>query len=676
MKVHFAALIGIAALTAPAVQAQTLKGAPDYAVTTPSLPVTVDVARNDGIGTLKALAVIRPPTRGTAVAVNGQMAYWTRPGFIGRDTLTYIAVGTTGAALQTLTIDSNPAYGISLQGKVTDGPIANAKVAALAGNSAFAATADANGNYTLHMAARPSEIVRLRANGIGRQANVVLTSVVGEMADMQRDAGADRTLTRQENNAVQVTHVSTATARLLSFANGDQPPASKAELDLAQKSLDSARLLRLAAAIKLVVDKGHPLPRGISDTDALLADPARVESFLSSITRQQPSAIDDAIAETLADSNITLPTTPASMLGQHLLMYSFGVTGTVRVGLIQGEQLTLNANGTGTHVLSAPNADPRLVWRAESGGIHADIVSPVALVAYPYVASKGRQVRQLLWTESVAFRRLVEGEFADVFAVTKTTRWSYPDDQDLQGGSHTGSSSMLAVKKAAMAIPYLTAELVGSRRAMRVTGTGIRDEQGQGVHELEFLAAGNGFDRSTSGAFSWSLDAAGQLRIQHANGDVNHYTRLMRDGLAGEGVLMEAHWADGRISTGFGLSAVREALVLNPIGMWRSGYNVSKPDFEKTFGDFRLRYDNASAGMYFSTNPDGTSYSYPFQWSQAPASVFGNVPVVVREGPNVRRWFPVAQRGTRVYVMEELGRVNPGGGVDTFAQRMNFYDRL
>jgi hypothetical protein len=231
-----------------------------------------DITR-DGTSTL---SVAVAPTNGSVTASNGALNYTPRPGFFGEDSFTYKldVDSASSTAVVKLVVEAQ----LTLQGVVTDGPIANAKVVAAVGSASFSVDADAQGPYALPIkTSRPGDFVVLTATGVGAQSKVVLTSVVGEVAGLAAASTANR-VTADRAPALMVTHLSAAQAGLMVQAG--KLPSSNAELLAAGQKIDSDAVLDAAALVKLVVDNNVALPAGAATTRDMLNSATVLTAFV------------------------------------------------------------------------------------------------------------------------------------------------------------------------------------------------------------------------------------------------------------------------------------------------------------------------------------------------------------------------------------------------------------
>lgn len=670
---------------APVLQAKAVN---DVAVTAVGRSVTVDVLANDGaIGGIRVMFLLRQARNGTASIVNGMAVYVPAPGFTGRDSFRYFAKGTLGNAYGTVTVDVGQA--LVLSGKVTDGPIANATVNVSVDGHAFTTQADANGSYNLEVIGTTGGMVTMGAQGSAAQPAVNFLSVVGDFDRLQAEAGADGTLTRDENNQVQVTNVSTAQAYLLQLANGGAPITTDMQLVTAREGLDNGQLLQQAAAIKLVVDGGYALPAGVTDTLALISDPAAMSGFIATVNANDPAAFTAAIAEIAVDPNLTVPTIANDLVGTYTLVYDLGKPGTVSNGYIQGHRVTLNADGTGSYVNSAPNTNPSVTWSYDNGRAIIIPNAPIVGTSYEFVPGVPGQVRTLTTATRYEISKLFDGNGRDTLAISSTVNYSYPDNPTLPGGSRSGTSTNTGIRDDQGILPIVAADLPGTTRAAWVADTPYRNSNFTGIDLFTFSAGGIG-QRQDGSTFTWTVDALGRLLVVFADGDQASYALINQDGRAGEGIAGEWRSSAGARSAGTSMSMEVDGsqfTATNAQQQWRSGFYVSRS--AAGTGDFFIVLDAAQIGFQVGYNPAGAGFPTPLGWT-----VNGGVldATQYRNGSNqpvhfctagvngcyiylLRRWRPIANDGDRAYVIEELiYDIDRDGDLDVTNQRANFYD--
>ncbi len=685
MKRHALSIATTVALLAMSPLALAAATTDDRAITTPGTPVVIDVLDNDtGLGTPRALRILLKPKHGQAHVQNGRVVYTPSAGFTGTDTLQYTAKGSAGAHIGSVQIVVG--QGLVLQGKVTDSPIANALVTATVEGFNFSTTADEDGNYSLPVVGVGDSMVTMAAQGTGAQSAASFLSVLGEFDRLQSESG-DGTLTRDENNQVQVTNVSTAQAYLLQLANDGAPILDDEQLVTAREGLANGELLNLAAAIKLVVDGGYALPAGVTDTLALISDQTAMASFTEAVNADDPDAFGAAMNEIAGDPDLTVPAAANDMVGTYTLVYDLGKPGTISNGYIQGHRVTLDANGTGTYIKSTPSMDPSLTWTFENG--RAVIIPNAPIVSTSYVVINGVQVRQLTTDTRVEIGKLFEGNGRDTLALTTTSTFSYPDNPEIPGGTRTGTSTNIGIRDEQGLLPIDPLELVGTTHAVWVADTPYANANYTGMDLFAFAAGGVG-PRSNGTTFNWSVDGLGRLHTAFDNGDVASYALLKDDDR--DGTLVAAEWRSnaGARSAATSMSMEvdgEEFTVANAAQQWRSGFNASRSNDDGA--DMFMVLDPDSRGWAVTYFNGATTSSTPVGWS-----VNGGVldATYYRNGSNqhvhscvvgvngcyiwqVRRWRPVAADDNRAYVIEEfLWDTDMDGDLDVTNQRANFYD--
>lgn len=317
---------------------------------------TLSVTDNDtASGGTPALTIDGAPKNGTATVSGTKVAYTPNAGFFGADSFSYKL--SVGSASQSATVNLAVEAALTLQGLVTDGPIANAAVKASVGTQSFSATADASGKYSVAVkTSQPGDFVTLTATGAGTQAPVVLTSWVGEARSLVA-AARDGKLAADQKPGLDVTQVTAAQAGLISQAS--TAPKTDAELATALQGLSPQAVLDAAAAVKLVVDGGVTLPAGVADTRELLNSSAALGAFQAGLLRDKPVALEAARQSTRDDPLLgKAPPTPGANGDPVTLIYAYGE----EASTTQVRVLTLHADGTGTEVSDALRS---ITWKLD-----------------------------------------------------------------------------------------------------------------------------------------------------------------------------------------------------------------------------------------------------------------------------------------------------------------------
>lgn len=241
-----------------------------------NLTKRLSVLDNDSSGGGSAtVSLVDAPKNGTATVDGTVVVYTPKPGFFGEDSLRYRqSVGTVSSEAEVkLTVEAS----LTVEGLVSDAPIANAKVVLKLGDKSFTADADANGRYSIAIkTVEPRAFISLSAQGIGAQSYVVLESLVGEAQSLAALTQSGK-VTAQQLPALNVTHLSSAQVGL--FAQQGSVPSTDAELKTRSAKLKGFDILDAAALIKLLVDDQVPLPSPAKTTQELLNSASLYPAF-------------------------------------------------------------------------------------------------------------------------------------------------------------------------------------------------------------------------------------------------------------------------------------------------------------------------------------------------------------------------------------------------------------
>lgn len=680
--------IGLLA-AAPALAVTGLPAQPDQAITATGRDILIDVMANDAAGARAAVSIHRRPVHGTATVVGGKIRYNPNPGFTGRDHFEYLVKGVRSLGTATVTVDVGRA--LVLRGRVTDSPIVEAAVQASVDGNVFAAQADAQGNYAVEVIGLDGGMVTLAAQGNGSQAMASFNSVVGGFDRLLAEAGADGELVREENNQVQVTNLSTAQAYLMQEAMGGVPITDDAALEVAREAVDNGRLLSAAAAIRLAVDEGFELPEGVTDTLSLLNTPGALDAFIQEAEVLVPGALAAAMNAIASDPDLTVPTSADELVGTYTLAYDLGVPGTVNTGYIQGERLTLAADGTGELLLSAPNGDPGIAWTLDDKTGRAVVVpdNPVVQISYQVVDGYGQIMRAMV-TSRYEFALLFKGAGRDTLAMTRTINSWYPEHPQLPAEETVGTSTVLGLRDGAGTQAFDLSELAGTTRSMAIADTPYFNANYTGAELFSFAADQTG-ERSDGVAFEWDIDGSGRLMVGYGDGSLAAYARVSSDGRGAEGLALDWTSASGMRSAMLQISAIADGFTFdtgNARADWLSGQNISRTAYVPNSTGFHVLLREQGLGWTLSLGEGFSqvvpgSWTVPGGWMEFSQYRDGSNTPVNRCEPQMvgcylfqtRRWRPVAADGNRVYVIEEFLWDTDGNGVTEIQnQRINFYD--
>ena len=636
------------------------------------------------------IRVVVQPLHGSVQLAGSVLVYTPAPGYSGRDRLTYSLTGNGRTTTAMVSIDVGDP--LRLIGEVVDRGV-GAQVTAIVGSHTFRTQADAHGRYAIDVIGRSGDMAGIEA----RSGEVVLGSLLGGFARLRAEAGSDAVLSREENHQVQVSGVSTALGQLLQRANGGRPVVSDPTLQRLLGLYDAGTLLDMAAVIRLVADGGQPLPAGIADTRALIADAVAFEAFLETLPAELLYQVVDALVE---DPALLAPVRAADASGARTFL-SPSIDGELRLGLVQGWRMVLDADGAARFHTPYPLADDAATWTLADGVLQLRPHGRPMLSTSSYWIDE-RSVPAVSELEGLDLRLLLRGGTSgrDLYAVTSRTRTRFPDNPEVPEQTHSGRSAMLLHFDGAGDLPFRAAEIPGLRALPRHGRTAPHDlgdlGHGTGYALHRFEADGTGSVPGESAAFTWALDAEGVLAMAFADGSQVRVRRLLRDPRKGDGVLATFRLPDGRVKSKFDLSAaVDGSLGFTTGGLawaWQTAFDITAPKYD-AWSDFHVLLDGpAQTGHTRSRWPGNPPRDSPLSWELEGGRMVARH-YYDRSGPVTactlgvngcfvraeRRWMPLAASGDRIYVSEELWTDpdwdGPLAPVMT-SQRGNFYQRV
>lgn len=310
--------------------------------------LTLNVLANDTDSDNDSLSIGEitvQPENGTVEISNNTLVYTPEVNFAGVDTLSYrVSDGElTSDASVALTIN----HTMTLSGKITDSPIANALVKVEIGGEVFEVTAGAEGNYQLPIIINDMDAVLLiRATGSvdNEQDDVELVVISGGVKQLLKQVDTERTLSKFTN----ATHVSTATYLLVKDRNEGEGVNSAEQLEQLSSEISAEELLETASFIKLLIDNdAFAIPEGktvITTLESITGGEEGVEVSTAEAIQgylEDNSLVDengepiaeynDAIAaakqETLADPDVMAQFTAAMFSGKKLIELSGAKSG-------------------------------------------------------------------------------------------------------------------------------------------------------------------------------------------------------------------------------------------------------------------------------------------------------------------------------------------------------------
>ena len=629
---------------------------------------TLKVLDNDTVsGATASLSVDVAPKNGNAVVSGTTLVYTPNPGFFGEDSLSYkLSVGTSSnSAAVKLVIET----ALTLQGAVSDGPIANATVQASVGSKTFSATADASGKYSLPIKTSiPNDFITLTATGSGSQSQVVLTSLVGEASSLAK-AAKDGKLSSDQKPSLDVSHLSAAQAGLISQAG--KLPGTDAELSSAVQKLSGQSVLDTAALVKLIVDQGVALPTGLASTRDLLNSADNLAVFQAVQRQGRADQIEAAREATRTDSQLSkAPPTPSSGGTDVSLLYTYGEES----GASAARRLTLRNDGTGTELSDQLRS---LKWTLGNRElvVRYDVPIEQILEADSAFIVAGT-------TQSVAVKTKVvfsglrladigpEAGLETLGSVTTTAHATDLEGADV-GVPNVGIREISAgevMRRHPATLPALKASdfSVGTRVAGLFSAPFVAEQGREAQDVLKFTTASQAVFERSGESVNWRI-ADGHLQIDLANTSMR-YTAL------GKGALGEDRWLIEQLNANGGATAIREigvvpvqALNLDRafwVRKWQSdiGASAAEPIV------FRFREDALSAATSTPRGMASVPIDFRRYWHRLDD---GRIEIVSARNPDCivfrpdgspgpvacvltqrRSWTPVAQQGKTTWVLQ------------------------
>ena len=335
------------------------------------------------------------------------------------------------------------AYRISLSGIVTDEVIVNAEVTVTVGSETFTTQANTSGEYEIEIESNnEDDMVTIKAKGKddNSQGFVEFVSIAGDLKTLTESAGEDGILTSDESLNTNVTNVSTAKYVLAKKANNGEEITSKAKLEEVETSIDTNDILKLATAIKVIVDNASiSLPGGATSTLTFSQDETAIDTFIEGLEISDPGLFEQTNTEILSSPELI------SGFKLSTLNTAYFATSASHPGYISryGEILELNTDNTGTLISNSGEQD--FTWEINSNNeIVATMTSEEFLDTYISVfdikdseltteqrnqwldENGGYTVPAKLKTLSITYTLIQDGEKLDFINAKINTYQSYP----------------------------------------------------------------------------------------------------------------------------------------------------------------------------------------------------------------------------------------------------------
>ncbi|ACV27901.1 PKD domain-containing protein [Kangiella koreensis] len=480
--------------------------------------------------------------------------------------------GASGSDSVTVTVNPVDEQKVTLQGVVTDGPIANAAVTAEVAGRTYSTTADASGNYTLEIGADEDEnlselLVVLTADGVDEQLHVKLKSLVDSFGSILEQAGNDNILTADENNGVNVTHFSTAILGLLVIEKGENYLTNSSSFEAGLPTLSGIGVWEIATATKLIIDYSdqYPelgLPEGVENSWEFASNKNAINEYLSDIPDHHDALYNEIKNSTYDQAPLFEPSiiTPQKYIEVNnkfmtTTQFNFEESGGGRMNYSAVEQS-----------LSVNNAVDKLQLSLEG-----KVVSTGSIFK-DYMGTEYQVYRDEIW-ENIEVKVIKSTELADLVALKIDGRYQFDTSPfyDFEDELFSKYDVKLFIKKT---LPITNDDLLGVRMLPTLAPSLDPDEDLDTPYGtfpkivsteavvIEFFE--NGTAESISGNFgngSWNITSEGSLALYLENANLK--VRKVSTNLWA----VEAYDAFGT-SLGFaaGMSALKDGTLLDEEG--------------------------------------------------------------------------------------------------------------
>ena len=271
------------------------------------------VAQDDSM----VVSYVWEQTEGESVTLTGadsKTLTFTAPSVTEETTLGFLLTveDDEGAiATQSVLVAVTPALiTFTLEGLVTDSPIADAEIVVKMGSQNFDVVAGSDGRYTFDVSVDDDDtqqMISMVASGVDNQSHAKLTSLLGSVSKLASLANEDGVIGSDELFNVNITNVTTASVALMQRENlGEEIVTDDALQELSMR-VSAQEKFELATAIKVAIDyaNGDPnlsLPDGISDTLALAQNTEAAVQYVESISETE--VFETAYNDIVSDPNL------------------------------------------------------------------------------------------------------------------------------------------------------------------------------------------------------------------------------------------------------------------------------------------------------------------------------------------------------------------------------------
>ncbi len=526
--------------------------------------IEIDVIANDTMLTDARLLAVSDVNVGSVTVANGKAVYTAPAGFQGVARFTYMAKGSPpgppGRGQVVVAVGTR----LSIEGAVYRASQEGARVTLAIGGREYATTTDVQRGYRFDVLGFDDAAVAvLKADGLEANTRLHLESFLGTIGRIKRKMGADGVLTRNDDNAVLVSFLSSALMIHAQAANDDTMPASDAQYEAAVLASLMNSMLETASFMHRVDAGQYKLREWSQSAFAFVSRPGAAWAYPQDDEERQLGGFGffPMILET-PEQFVSVTgdefARPLTLIGEAI---GGGVQDSIRVvQLIEPQQdgrvnfvdgiakpvqpMTLSLDGPGETVFTPAAGDKHIVRELN-------------------VRVNGAFTKQLQVVRRREMYRMFDGAHADLMLQFDTLRTEFPSfpERDFDGA---GAGRTWVAYEHLPQLPYIEAD-VPARMAMAYfcpretlfTRFGYCDYQihrltpgGQGLVETagpSLDGAGNPRARADGGAVSWSLDAEGRLTTVREGTTMTHQRLAQENGVAESILSVGTATIDGRI---------------------------------------------------------------------------------------------------------------------------------
>ncbi|GAB2903791.1 hypothetical protein ACCI51_12190 [Microbulbifer echini] len=331
---------------------------------------------------------------------------------------------------------------LTIEGKVVDGPVSNAQIDFVIGDTQVSTESDSKGNYSIAI-----EVLEGEAENIVKavayspdNGRVEFVSLMGSITSLVEYAGEDGVLEQSEHYAVNISSISTSISALLEEGSNSEVN-SESSLQKALKKIDAERAFSTAASIKFMLEyseKGISLPSDIQTTYGYAKSFELSAKYVSMMDMQFSELFNDIKAGIVNDTNLV------SLFPNQIT----SVADTYYFDSLES-QLTLSEDGTGVYSYSGGSID--LNWFQETDGIRLDFKDSIFGMEETIIDGESiytdlkRKPSRLFW--------MLDGKTQGIMVIEVSDTLSYPYHDDIPESTKVRYIADTAVRSAGLLNP-------------------------------------------------------------------------------------------------------------------------------------------------------------------------------------------------------------------------------